>query len=890
MRPLYLRMKGFRGYTDQELDLSGTTSVLITGPTGSGKSSIPGAILLALTGENGSSDPNGHIKEGCDLGQVEYHFEHGGSTYRIVHIDSLKTSRKKTDRQFAVSDGNGGWIPKGGKSLAETNAEILRVIGQSYNELTCGPFALQDQASRFLDPGEMRIDGKVYSGRSARLQVAVKMLGLSRYEDLRRLATEQARDLDGKADTLEAQVAAADSTLTDRPDAEFALSQAEATIQTARQVAQEAQGLIEALTGQIGTYQAEIEAGRLQCVGLAVDQKALADLRASQHAKEATRTRYRGILDHRAEIEAKAAESEALGKQAEALRVELAGIEAEIRGLEAQKAPAEARLKTARGNQVGIQARLADIRKRLAKRGEQETKIKLLTAARTDREAVGAGIQATDEQIVSARANRDTVTASNAEAQRKRGEILAEEKKVKAQASGLLPLIQGNEGRIAVLGTVPCIGVDDLADRCPLLDDARRSRDSLHELKAKHVHLCAWQRPALPELQPTDDLDATLRTLTAQKAQQQGRLVALESEIRTLTPAEAEFASLTTLAGEVPRLEAEEQATRTEVDAFIAEVTRLEVETAAHRGGALTTLANLSGVEADIRGHARWTSLPPEIALAERELPVLEADLDRIGGQIVALTERIEEAGAVQAGLAVKENALAKYRGDLDGQRTMAARYRADESVATDAAAQHRATLASLEKLAGEREAAATEAADLRSQHTRLLALVDFYRQAPIMIMENTAIPVLEEETNRFLSRVAANRMSVRIETQREVKSRDTLADGLEIFIRDWRGERSFDDFSGGQRFELALAFRVAWARLQERRAGAGIDCLFVDEGFSSLSPGDLEAVMNALRKLEGQFSFFAVISHVEELKNLFPTRIEVRGGDTDSVATLMRG
>lgn len=895
MRPVFIRAKGFRSYGHLDLDLSDIHSLLIFGPKGSGKSSILDAILWALTGKSTSADSRGHVRLGADLCQVEIGFTHAGSLYRVTRTQSLKTARGKSDLQLAVWSGYDGdgdpfpaWIPKGGKGIDETEAEIERIIGMGYEGLTCGPFSLQDQAGKFLDPPELRIDGKVYRGRSARLQVFVKMMGLSGYEQLRGAATTEARDLDAKAGTLEAQVASADITLASRPEAVSALSQAESTIQTARQVAQEAQGLIEALTGQVGALQAEIESGRRQCAGLAADQKALADLGASQHAKEAALTRYRGILDHRAEIEAKAAESEVLSKQADALRLELAGIEAEIKGLESQKAPAEARLKAAKEKLDGIQGRLSGLQKRLAKRGELETKVELLKRARADRETANAGVQTTDELIASTRTSRDGITKANAGAQEGRGRILAEEKKTKAQADGLLPLIRGHEKRTAVMGIVPCIGIGDLSDRCPLLADARESVGPLSELRTRHAALCAWERPTLPEVHLTDELDASLKALTGRKAADQGRLTALESEIRTLIPAEAEIAGLDALAGEVPRLEEEERTTTAGVDSLIAEVTHLEIEAAAHRGGLMTRRANLIEIEADIKGRARWVSLVPEIGLAERELPRIEADLVVISQQICDLKARIEEARAVQQDLAVKDQALTVARGNLEVLRVRGSLARADESVATAAAAQHRAALTGLEKLAEEREAAAKEAGALRSRHSLLVALAEAYRQIPVMILETMAVPILEEEVNRALLRYSPNKAQVRIETQREIKSRDTLADGLEIYVRDVVGERPIDSFSGGQRFDLFLAFRVGLAKLQARRSGAGVECLVVDEGWGSQDAGSLQEMVEALKEMRKDYPLFIAISHVEAMKEAFENHLLVSGGPEDSRAELV--
>jgi exonuclease SbcC len=883
MIPTFLRAKGYRSYSSLDLDLHGIRSMLLFGPKGAGKSSIPDMILWALTGRSTSADSRGHVKLGHDFCQVEFGFTHGGSLYRVVRSLSLKSARGKSDCQLQVSDGNGGWIAKTGKSIAETDAEIEKVIGMGYEALTCGPFSIQDESGKFVSPPPIRLDGKEYKGKSARLQVLIKMLGLSEYEQLRIAATSEARTLDGQAGTLETQVAAADATLLDRPLVESELASDESLIQTARKTAQEAQEAIELLTGQLATLQAEIEAGQRQCASLAADERAMADLEASAHAKERTLERYRGILDHRAEIEAKALESATLSRQAEALRVDLAGIEAEIRGLEGQKAPAVARLRAAKEKLILVQARLADIQKLLATRREQEARVARLRGARTARDTVSTSIKATDEQITTARSSRDAITATNAEAQKRRGEILAEGKKIQAQVGGLVPLIAGHEKRTAIMGIVPCIGKGDLPDTCPLLADARSSVGPLAEAKEQYESLCSWRLPDLPEIHPTESLDTALRTLTTQKTQQQGRLTALDAEIRTLTPAEAELAALDTLAGEVPRLEGEERQGAAESLSAQNEIDMLAVALSSLSEAFGVTTRALTACDSGITERAKWVALVPEITLAERELPVIEADRLQVLGQMAALSLRINEATAAQKVLEAKEFTLSEDRAKMGLYRASLSRARADEQLATDAAAQHRATLAKLNDLFNERNAAAKEANDLRTRHVRLVALSEAYKQIPVLIIDNIAVPVLEEETNKFLAKTSPSKMQVRLDTQKEIKSRDTLADGLEIYIRDVAGERSLDEYSGGQRRELFVAFRIAFAKLQARRSGVGIEMLFIDEAFDNQGEDAVEINVQALQEIQADFPFLSIISHVPQMRDVFPHCLSVSGGPLDS-------
>lgn len=898
MRITRIKLRGFLNHDDTDLDLSSVRGgILVTGPTGAGKSALLNGFLTVAYGKwPGDRSAAECIKAGNDSCCLHYEFETGGTLYRMILTVSAKSKVPKTDLQFSCKGGNGSWTPLTGKGIDETREKIRQTIGMDFDTLTSGPVSSQDQSGRFCDPPIISetVDGRrlTFSGAQARIQILSRMLNLGRWSEFRGKKSSEARAVDQQAATLEAQVATMDTSLAGRQEAEIALSQAEGSIQAARDGAQEAQGAIERLTGQVGTLQAEIEAGRRQCAGLAADQRALADLAASRHAKEGTLERYRGILDHRGEIETKAGESEALNKQADALRVELAGIEAEIKGIEAQKGPAEARLKAAQKKLAEVQSRLADVHIRLARRREQEAKVTRLASARTDRHLADLRYQGIDAKIIERRRALDAITESNQEAQKKQGEILAEEKRVGAEKEGLEPQIAGHEKRTAVMDKVPCISADGLPqskwETCPLLQDAQQSIEPLRMLRQQHAARCAWVRPALPEIQPIKDLETLLYNLGKEKQAASLEIRKFDQEISALTPAEAELAALDTLAGELPRLEAEESAGKEDCFSLTEELSGVGIEIDALKGKLCQNNGILFGLEKSIADLVRWVAIVPEIALAERELPRLEADLDSLGGQLVSLTERIEECQIVQAGLAAKENTLEDSHGVLEGQRVKFSRARADEQRLTEAAAHHRDTIARLDKLAEDRTQAAGEAVVLRLRHVNLLALIEAYRQIPLMIIEKMARSMLEEESNRILSRISLNGMRLRIETQKEIKSRDTLADGLEIYVRDIAGERPLALYSGGQHFQINLALRIALAKLQSHRAGARIGTLVIDEGFGTQSAEYLDGIMAALRAVQDEFPLLLVISHVEALRDVFRSRIRVEGDPRGCKAELV--
>jgi exonuclease SbcC len=71
------------------------------------------------------------------------------------------------------------------------------------------------------------------------------------------------------------------------------------------------------------------------------------------------------------------------------------------------------------------------------------------------------------------------------------------------------------------------------------------------------------------------------------------------------------------------------------------------------------------------------------------------------------------------------------------------------------------------------------------------------------------------------------------------------------------------------------------------RRAGAPLQTLILDEGFGTQDPRGREAIAEALEAISEEFALILVITHVEELKDRFPTRIEISKGPEGSRFTL---
>ncbi|MDO8577004.1 MAG: SMC family ATPase [Candidatus Daviesbacteria bacterium] len=167
------------------------------------------------------------------------------------------------------------------------------------------------------------------------------------------------------------------------------------------------------------------------------------------------------------------------------------------------------------------------------------------------------------------------------------------------------------------------------------------------------------------------------------------------------------------------------------------------------------------------------------------------------------------------------------------------------------------------------------------------LALAFGKKGIQAMIIE-AAIPEIEDETNSLLEKLTEGRMKVSFQTQKETKTK--LAGGekgiietLDIIISDEMGERPYEMYSGGEAFRVNFCIRLAISKLLTHRAGAKLQFLVIDEGFGSQDAPGRARLVEAIDTIKNDFEKIVVITHIEELKEEFPVRIEVQKGPTGS-------
>ena len=159
-----------------------------------------------------------------------------------------------------------------------------------------------------------------------------------------------------------------------------------------------------------------------------------------------------------------------------------------------------------------------------------------------------------------------------------------------------------------------------------------------------------------------------------------------------------------------------------------------------------------------------------------------------------------------------------------------------------------------------------------------------FGRQGIQAMLIETVLPRLEEEANLLLGRMTDNRMQVQLETQRDRRSgKGDPIETLQINVTDELGPRAYEMYSGGEAFRVNLALRIGLSKVLSQRMGAPLPTLFIDEGFGSQDAAGRERILDVIGAIEADFDKIIVITHLEDLKDAFPVRIEVQKGEFGS-------
>lgn len=841
MIPVSLRLRNFMCYQEgvAPLEFGDIHIACISGPNGAGKSALLDAITWALWGRARSRSDDALITTGAQEMEVEFAFLLEGNHYRVLRRRDRAAGRGSGKSQLDLQVyGALGWRSMAGENIRQTEEAIITLLRMDYETFINSAFLLQGRADEFTvkPPAE-------------RKRILAEILGLSYYDVLEQRARERLRGEERNVQALELLLQDLERQLGDPKVQEEALVRA-----------QEDAGRLEEEAGRC-----QQELGRLQT--------RLAEMEAAAHQSEDIRRRIVQIEQETGRLQGQLAPAEA--------RLE------RLRGLQARADEIESRhaellrlrerdqgLSQAAGRLLALAERRRTLEQALERaRNTQVTEAEVL---RRSLQEIGARLQ--EQPALSSRlaeVERDLAELHDKEALRDRvraeaQELVAAERTHRAEMQRLRDEMTALRGKLDMLAGE--------ATECPLChspldptshqhiqdayqvegeerrDDYRAHEDALGRIEERLGELHTEQEKLEQELKRS-------RTLERQRA-------ALEREIQELDRMAQEGKLKEDRLRKADRvLETGDYAPteRAALAALETEIAGLHYDRGEH-DAVQRELAAAKTVEEEYR---QLRSAREQLAEEEGRLEELQAALQRRRGEAAAERQRLAE---LEAGL-----------GELPGLRQRRQEAEVALRAVQDALGQARLSLGAaqrelqrlqeVEQSYQERTKAHQESNERRGIYEDLVSALG-KRGVQAMLIE-TAVPEIEREANELLGRMTDGEMALQLAMQRATKQ-GNVVETLDINISDAHGTRAYESFSGGETFRINFALRIAMSRLLARRAGASLQTLVIDEGFGTQDAAGRERLIEAIGSIQAEFEKVLVITHIEELKEAFPVRIEV--------------
>ncbi len=852
MIPVRLKIEGFLSYRQPvELDFTGFNLACISGQNGAGKSSLLDAITWALFGRARKHDESViNTHPDVKAAEVTLDFDYEGNRYRVQRANP----RGKTSSvEFSIllqAEGQERWKPLTERTLRDTDAKIVETLRMDYDTFINASFFLQGKADQFA-----------VARPSERKQILSNILGLEIWESYREAAGQQRRQAEKEVRGLDGRLNEIQTELDEGPQRKARLA--------------ELQERLAELEAQRKERAAELENVQRLQAALAEQRKLLAALGSQLESANRSRERLTETLEQRREEQARF--NETLTK-AEAIEKAYAGWQAVRQELEAMEEVAE----QFRRHEALRHAPLAEIQAEAARLEQEQQNLAEQGAALEKAWAEAASLEQAlkdaQEQAESARTKleqRQKLEEELRQLQAKQAEAKAENPRLRDEMHKLKDRI--DQLQVAEGATCPLCGQ-------PLAADERKTL--IDSLSTEGAELGDHFRE---NKQLLETFETQLQGIGAQLADLKGAESALREATRRADRLEHQLA---TLQEQREAWEAGGAARLAEIQAALAEEDY--AQDAREKLGEIDK--GLEALGYDLEAHEKLRRAEQTGREAEADLRALEqarAALGPIEREIAGLEEQLAEQDATIAALAAAHtDAAAQFAAaevDLpDLAAAEAALHDMQEKenrlrLEVGGARQKVAVLETLQArkagLLEERETLSQRIADLKQLERA------FGKDGVPALLIEQALPEIEETADELLSRLSDGRMNFRFETQRKFKDakRDDLRETLDMVISDSLGARDYEMFSGGEAFRVNFAIRLALSKTLARRAGARLQTLVIDEGFGSQDALGRQRLIEAINLVRDDFEKILVITHLEELKDVFPTRIEVEKTESGS-------
>ncbi len=858
MIPLSLYLSGFLSYRDPvELDLTQFDLAYVTGPNGAGKSSLLDAITWSLFGQARKKDDS-LINSQSQTAQVILCFVYENNIYRVIRS---KQREKTTILEFQILQnhllaqvflaGQGQlddlakqtWKPLTEGSLRETEAHILKVLHMDYDTFVNASFFLQGKADQFTQQRP-----------SDRKRILSSILGLEVWEDFRQRSLEARRQVEAEIDILDGRLQ------------EILLELNEETTRVQR--LEQLNNQLSTLIAQRKVQQAALETMRQTQAVLEVQQRLLENLSNQVMTSEKRCTQLKERLSARRE------EQESYSRLFEnAPRIQedfhvYKDLQKQLGEMEQVAARFREQEKQREIPLLEIQAEQARLEQEAHSLSTRKTQIELafgeIMRLEKDNEQIRGEISQLEGWLV----QREEMLEKLDAARQKRQELITSNSHLKNE----MILIRERLNKIESVSGAECplCGQKiNQTEQKQLMANLTMQGTSLGDQHRENAHQIQEQEEQIRNL---EEKISRLRRLEEEMRRLTQDEVRIRTRLESLQLAQKEWEE-----DGKPRLDEITHSLQNKNFASQARIQLAEID------------AQLQQIGYDISRHDHLRQQTNERRPVEEDYQKLEnaqvvlsqinRDLDNLQEQFDQESKELEQLQREYRQAAEALRKLQKNAPDINQAEDDLRLLQEQENHA-------RVEVGQAQQLVEILDVQRKRRIELELQREGFAVRVRQYKQlerafgkdgVPALLIEQ-ALPEIENKANEILSRLSDGGMSVRFLTQvpHKDKKRQDLRETLDIQIRDGMGQRDYEMFSGGEAFRVNFAVRLALSEILSKRAGACLQTLVIDEGFGSQDFQGRYRLIEAINLVKQDFAKILVITHIDELKDFFPNRVEV--------------
>jgi len=845
--PVTLTLKGFLSYRDEvTVDLSPVEVACVSGPNGAGKSSLLDALTWVLFGRARRSD-DALIHGDMEACAVTLKFEIEGNRYRVMRS---KARDKGVMLEFQVCSGEDDWKPLTEAGVRSTEERIREVLRLDYETFVNASFFLQGKADIFAR-----------QTAGSRKEILGSILGLEIWETYREEAARRRRGMENEVKGLRTWLAEIDGELGEERERvqrlallQDSLGKTAALREEKGRVWQSAQTLSQELRKDAEKLELMDNQLKNTCSRLKATDARIG-------SRETELREYEQLLTQSGRIEKEHADWQALRMELERQNA----LAMQIHDLKGKRATVEA---TIQAEEARLRQELAGLEQTRKDKEQVEIDLPGLIAQHKEMESRGNAAEAAMAEYAELEKNLTDLQEQMAELKAHNASLKAEMDKIKERMDRLVsaegkscPLCGqdlSEKHRSEMLASLEREG-NTLGDQHRAnLEDGQRIAGELETLKARMDEVRAVRDTGMAAQKALGELSERIDTMRARlekwdtidlkryqdisnKLEKAAFAIKerkiqreLDDALKALGYDESAHQTIREKEKDARKVEEEFRAlekARATVDGLRREVEELK--------------ESRQGIDEEITSQALlYEDLRKRLSEQKEGLP----DLNAIEAELNELRE--------------EENRL---RRDVGGAQQM------------------------VDVLETQRRRK-KELQEQIEEQTRDIARLKILETAfgrdgiPALLIEQ-ALPEIEGQANELLDRLSGGNMSVSFETERAYKDkrREDRRQTLEILISDASGQREYELFSGGEAFRIDFAIRLALSRVLAGRAGARLQTLVIDEGFGSQDADGRQRLIEAINQVSPDFAKILVITHLDELKDAFQSRIEVSKTDGSS-------